>query len=60
MRFLSSIRARLTTLTVTALAATALVALGGALFARWTHASDTRLTAEVAASFHRSSLFPRY
>ena len=54
MRLFATIRSRLTTLTVTAIATTALVATGGALFARWTHASDTRLTTEVSANYHRS------
>ena len=55
MRLFATIRSRLTTLTVTAIATTAAVAAGGALFARWTHASDTRLTTEVAISFQRSN-----
>jgi methyl-accepting chemotaxis protein len=54
MRLFATIRSRLTALTLTAIATVAVVAVGGALFARWTHAKDTHLTLEVSASYQRS------
>lgn len=54
MKFLSTIRARLVTFAVAAIATAALVAVSGALLTRWMHTGDTQVTTSAVSSFERS------